>query len=89
MSLFKNKEDRIEENIIEELELEPKDGKKHIVLINMNIPFTKLGKIYNPKINSILKKMQYAEYEILDVKFQSFDDVSIKGREVNTLIIYK
>lgn len=90
MALFK-KEDKVEESV---MELEPKDGKKHVFLVNMSIKnLRNPEKEYNLTINRILQKIQSEGYDILDVKieFCSWSDtaVSFHGLPYSTLIIYK
>lgn len=75
--------------------LRPKDGKKHVVMVNsygkwLNVNFGCEDK-YTMQMDAIVSCMQDDGYEILDIKFNSLMDNGIlKGMEgFQTLIIYK
>lgn len=75
--------------------LKPKDGKKHIVMINS---FSKLGNQvfgcedkYTTQIDEIITRMQGDGYEILDIKINSIRNQGISGQMegFHTLITYR
>lgn len=71
----------------EEINLEPKNGNEHIILIhtaisNGNKPET----IYTKKINNVIESIQNKGYEIVDVKLEIG---GTQGLSYETLVIYK
>lgn len=75
--------------------LKPKDGKKHVVMINS---FSKLANQvfdcedkYTTQIDEIVSRMQDDGYEILDIKFNSLMNQGLLGQAegFHTLIIYQ
>lgn len=78
-----------------ERQLQPKDGNKHIIMINS---FSKLNNAwfscdtkYTTEIDAIISKMSQMGYEIIDIKFDTVDKRGGFGIRYgyNTLIVYK
>ena len=66
--------------------LKPKDGMKHVVMINISAdPNSECDNKYTAQMNKILAGMQKDEYEIIDIKIENYLSVYL----VRTLIIYK
>lgn len=75
--------------------LKPKDGKKHVIMINsfsklINQEFGCEDK-YTTQIDTILTNMQNDGYEIIDIKFNSIMNQGAFGvmEGFNTLITYR
>ncbi len=70
-----------------EINLKPKDGNKHILLIHIGISNgNKPDETYTEKINQIIENIQNKGYEIVDVKLEIG---GTQGLSYETLIIYK
>lgn len=70
-----------------EVNLKPKDGNKHILLIHTGISNgSKPEAMYTEKINSIIENIQNMGYEIVDIKLEIG---GTQGLSYETLIIYK
>lgn len=70
-----------------EVNLKPKDGSKHILLIHTGISNgNRPEAIYTEKINQIIENMQNMGYEIVDIKLEIG---GTQGLSYETLIIYK
>ena len=96
MGLFDKGYEKSTENLYENVKqyLKPKDGLKHIVMLNTMSKTTTNGleceNKYTIQINNIIEEMQRNNYEILDVKidntsFQAMGNAFL----IRTLIIYK
>lgn len=75
--------------------LKPKDGKKHVLMINSfskaaNQSFECESK-YTTQIEEIISNMQKDGYEILDIKFNSIQNQGLTGQMegFHTLIFYQ
>ena len=74
--------------------LKPKDGLKHVVMINSFSKFVNqifgCEDKYTTQIDYILTRMQNDGYEILDIKFNSIQGQGISAamEGFNTMIIY-
>ena len=95
MGLFDKGYEKYTENLYENIEkyIKPKDGKKHIIMLNtMSKSITnglECENKYTIQINNIIEKMQSNGYEIIDIKidntmFQSMGAAFL----IRTLIIY-
>lgn len=70
-----------------EVNLKPKDGNKHILLIHTGISNgNRPEAMYTEKINPIIENMQNMGYEIVDIKLEIG---GTQGLSYETLIIYK
>lgn len=75
--------------------LKPKDGKKHVVMINSFSKFVNqifgCEDKYTVQLETLITNMQDEGYEILDIKFNSLMNQGIFGdmEGFNTLIIYR
>ncbi len=73
--------------------LSPKDGKKHVVLINTTSKLMTNGieceNKYTVQINSVIEEMQQEGYEILDIKLDASQQVMGNVSLIRTLIEYK
>lgn len=97
MGLFTSNQKTVANTVYEKAKkyLKPKDGKKHIIMINsfskwLNQNFECEDK-YTTQIDEILTCMQRDGYEILDIKFNSLMNQGIMGQMegFHTLITYK
>ena len=95
MGLFDKGYEKCTENLYENIEkyIKPKDGKKHIIMLNTMSKSTTNGleceNKYTIQINNVIEKMQSNGYEIIDIKidntmFQSMGAAFL----IRTLIIY-
>lgn len=96
MGLFDKEYEKTTENLYGNIEkyLKPKNGKKHIIMLNTMSKSTTSGleceNKYTIQIDNIIEKMQSNGYEIIDIKidntmFQSIGTAFL----IRTLIIYK
>lgn len=73
--------------------LKPKDGKKHIVLINTTTKMTTNGleceNKYTLQIDGIIEEMQKNNYEIIEVKIDSSQQIVANMNLIRTLIMYQ
>lgn len=71
----------------DDLNLKPKNGKKHIILVHVGIKNgNKPEEIYTDKVEKIIETIQDKGYEIIDVKLGIG---GTQGLSYETLIIYK
>ena len=88
MSIFNQKINRSIDNYKEDLM--PKDGRKHILLIETVVDNEyKQKQEYMLKINKFLDFMQENNYEIIDIKLNICNERSVSGYVYETMIIYK
>ena len=74
-------------NTSSEINLEPKNGNKHVLLVHTGISNgNKPEEIYTNKINEIIENIQNKGYEIVDVRLEIG---GTQGLSYETLIIYK
>lgn len=96
MGLFDKGYEKSTEDLYENIEkhLKPKDGKKHIIMLNTMSKSTTNGleceNKYTIQIDHIIEKMQSSGYEIIDIKidntmFQSMGAAFL----IRTLIVYR
>ncbi len=96
MGLFDKGYEKSAQNLYDDVKqyLQPKDGLKHIIMLNTMSKMTTNGleceNKYTIQINSIIEEMQRNNYEIVDVKidntsFQTTGNAFL----IRTLIIYK
>lgn len=72
---------------IMELNLQPRNGKKHVILIHTGVTNgNKPETIYTEKINKIIEIIQNKGYEIVDIKLEIG---GTQGLSYETLIVYK
>lgn len=70
-----------------EINLLPKNGNKHILLVHTGISNgNKPEEVYTKKINEIIEMIQTKGYEVVDVKLEIG---GTQGFSYETLIIYK
>ncbi len=72
--------------------LNPKDGNKHVVLINTTSKLTTNGmeceNKYTIQVNGIIEEMQKDGYDILDVKLDASQQIMGNMVLIRTLVIY-
>ncbi len=70
-----------------EINLKPKDGNKHIILIHTGITNGNKPEIaYTEKVNEVIEFIQNEGYEILDIKLEIG---GTQGLSYETLIVYR
>lgn len=95
MGLFSKETNDSTDTIYENVKkfLKPKDNKIHIILINnlskyINKNFQCVDN-YTIQVDEILTNMQNDGYEIIDIKFNSFQNLPGQTDGFHTLITYK
>ncbi len=74
-------------NVSTEINLKPRNGNKHIILIHTGIiNGNKPEELYTERINEIIDSIQNKGYEIIDIKLEIG---GTQGLSYETLIIYK
>lgn len=96
MGIFDKNYEKVSDNLYEDIKkyLKPKDGMKHIIMLNtMSKSITnglECENKYTIQVNSIIEAMQNEGYEIIDVKI---DNTSYQAMGnaffIRSLIIYK
>ena len=95
MGLFDKNYEKSSEDLYENAKqyIKSKDGKKHIVLLNTVSKTTTNGmeceNKYTLQIDNFIEKMQNDGYEIIDIKFNSFQNLPGQTDGFHTLITYK
>lgn len=93
MGLFDKNYEKSADGLYEDVKkyLSPKDGKKHIVLINTMTKVTRevgCENKYTLQVNSIIEEMQKEGYEILDIKIVTGNQVVADATLIRTLVTY-
>lgn len=94
MGLFDKNYEKSADELYEDVKkyLSPKDGKKHIVLLNTMTKVTTNGREcenkYTLQVNSIIEGMQKDGYEILDIKIVTGNQVIADATLIRTLVTY-
>lgn len=94
MGLFDKNYEKSAMNLYEDIKpyLKPKDGMKHVVMVNIKSKANLNGMEYEYTaiINNIIEKMQYSDYEIIDIKIDN-TQLYWTGAYclIRTVIIYK
>lgn len=96
MGLFDKNYEKSAMNLYEDIKpyLKPKDGMKHVVMVNTMSKASTNGfeceNKYTIQINNIIEEMQGNGYEIIDIKIDNTIFQSIGNSYlIRTLIIYK
>lgn len=73
--------------------LSPKDGNRHVILINTTSKSTTNGmecdNKYTIQINGVIKEMQQEGYDVLDIKLDASQQIMGNMTLIRTLIEYK